>query len=75
MIRAAQILFSSLKSGEDRGGVMAADVVETAEHIVISTDDSNGLAGDFPRDIFARMAKLLGAPGKLPAAGKNPLTL
>jgi len=55
--------------------VMAADVVETAEHIVISTDDSNGLAGDFPRDIFARMAKLLGAPGKLPAAGKNPLTL
>jgi hypothetical protein len=68
-------LRSSLGFAYDRGRVMAADVVETAEHIVISTDDSNGLAGDFSRDIFARMAKLLGAPGKLPAAGKNPLTL
>src|SRR5262245_5222519 len=66
VIRAAQIARLAFWRGHDGGGMVATDVEEAAQNLIVASDDQERFPGQLPRDVLTRLADLLGAPNKLP---------
>jgi hypothetical protein len=74
MVGTAEDFGSSFSLGHHRGGMMAADIEESAQNIVVTPDDENRLAGYLASDVLTRKANLLGAPEHMPRARENSAT-
>ena len=75
VIRAAKVYRFSLGFRYDSRGVMAADVEEAAQNLVIASNDDDRLAGDITCEVVARIAQLSGMADKLPRARKDRFLL
>ncbi len=75
MIGTAELLGAAVRFGDHRGGVMAANVVESAQLRVLATDDDDGLAGDIGGEEFPFFADLIEAAGDLPGLAKDGVEL
>jgi hypothetical protein len=54
-----------------RCGMVAADVVEAAENIIITSNDENRLASNSAGDVLSRLTNLVGTINQLPGTGKD----
>ena len=73
VIRAGEPLHAARGLGHDRRGVVPADVEESAQHAVAATHDQQRLAGQFKRDVLARLPHLVQPAGVLPGARERRL--
>src|SRR5262245_37363814 len=71
VIRAAQVARLAFGGGQDGGGMVATNVEEAAQNMIVASDYQERLSGQLPRDVLARLADLLGAPNKLPGTRKD----
>src|SRR5262252_9793655 len=54
VIRAAQVARLAFGGGYDGGGMMATDIEEAAQNLVVAPDDQKRLSSQLPRNILAR---------------------
>jgi len=71
MVGAAELLRAAGYAGFDGGGVMAADVVESAELAVIAASDEQRFFVDVDGEELAGILELIEAADDLPVAGEN----
>src|SRR5262245_3326672 len=71
VIRAAQVARLSFGGGHDGGGMVATNVEEAAQNLIVASDYQERLPGQLPRDVLTRPADLLGAPNKLPGTRED----
>jgi hypothetical protein len=57
----------------NRSRVVAADVEESAQNVVIAFNDEDRFAGNFATDVLSRIADSFGAAGDLPRAREDGL--
>ena len=75
MIGATEIFRATLFFGNDRGGVMAADVIEGAEFAVVAADDDEGFLVDVDGEELAGFLDLIEMADDLPVGGKDGIAL
>jgi hypothetical protein len=75
VIGAAEIFGAAAGFGDDRGGVMAADVIEGAEFAVIAADDHEGFFVDVDGEELAGLLNLIEAADDLPVGGEDTVAL
>ena len=75
MVGAAQVRGPAGGRGHHRGGVVAADVEEGAQHAVVPAHQDDRLAGDLGGDVLPGRGQLVGAGRQQPAAGEHRLPL
>ena len=76
MVGTAEAGRRALGLGHDRRGMVAADVEEAAQHVVLPADDDHRFAGaEFARQVPSPVADLLDAAGELPRAREHGAAL
>jgi len=73
VVGAAELFRAALRLGDDGGGVMAADIVESAELVVIAARDDNGFAGNVRSEEISFFADLVDAADGLPGFCEDAL--
>jgi hypothetical protein len=71
MIRTAKDLGPTFRLGHHGGGMVAADIEESAQNAIIGSHDENRITRQIARDVLTRLANLSGAPHYLPGAREN----
>src|SRR5208337_1620021 len=75
VIRTAELFRATLFFGNDGGGVMAADVVESTEFAVIAADDEERFVVDIDGEELAGIFHLIEAADDLPVGGEDGVAL
>jgi hypothetical protein len=75
MIRASQVARLAFGGGHDGGGMVAANIEESAQNLIVASDNKKRFSSQLPRYVLARLAYLVGASNKLPGTRKDSMPL
>src|SRR5262249_12280796 len=75
VVGTAQVTCHPFGCGHDGSGMMAADIEEAAQDLIISSDNQERLFTQLRRNILTGLTNLLGTPNELPRPRKDRAAL